>query len=233
MTEAEWLSANDPDEMLDHLQVEVGAARRPAGRRKLRLFACACCRRIWHLLDEGGRKAVAAAEGFAEGLVDRHELARARQVAAWNRGAFARADPLVYAAWEAGRLVTWPLDVQELARQVARWAALAVRVRPPGTMRGIWWGEGPDPDEGLNPAERAAQADLLREVFGNPFDPLPRRPFSADLRSLARSCQGDRALFPVLADALDDLGAEGPAGHLRQEGHVKGCHVLDWVLGRG
>jgi hypothetical protein len=36
----------------------------------------------------------------------------------------------------------------------------------------------------------------------------------------------------MLADALVDLGEEGAAAHLREGSHVKGCHVLDWVLGR-
>ena len=53
---------------------------------------------------------------------------------------------------------------------------------------------------------------------------------------LARECYdafpelSDR--FPILADALDDLGEGQAAEHCRRGGHVKGCHVLDWVLGK-
>jgi hypothetical protein len=43
MTEAEWLAATDPLPMLDFL-------RGKATNRKLRLFAVACCRRVWRLL---------------------------------------------------------------------------------------------------------------------------------------------------------------------------------------
>src|SRR5262245_56769410 len=45
---------------------------------KLRLFACACARRVWPLLaDERSRRAVVAAEGYADGLVSNAELERA------------------------------------------------------------------------------------------------------------------------------------------------------------
>jgi hypothetical protein len=54
--------------------------------------------------------------------------------------------------------------------------------------------------------------------------------------ALARECEhtfpGTSPCFPLLADALADLGHEEAAAHCRATGHVLGCHVLDWVLGR-
>ena len=48
MTADEWLTSADPRRMLAFLRERVS-------ERKLRLFACACCRRHWALLSDAGR----------------------------------------------------------------------------------------------------------------------------------------------------------------------------------
>ena len=61
MTEIEWLACTDPNRMLDFLENR-------ASDRKLRLFAVACCRRVWHLMkDRRHRDAVEAADQLADG----------------------------------------------------------------------------------------------------------------------------------------------------------------------
>ena len=76
------------------------------------------------------------------------------------------------------------------------------------------------------------QRELLHEILGNPFQPLPARDFPPEVVELARAChEGDHALYPLLADALMELGEDLAASHCRQAGHLKGCHVVDWVLG--
>jgi hypothetical protein len=62
MTESEWLACTDPKDMLAFLHDGK------ATDRKWWLYACACCRRAWHLLrDARGRRAVDVAESYAEG----------------------------------------------------------------------------------------------------------------------------------------------------------------------
>ena len=66
MTEQDWLACSDPEVLLKWLQ---RSKRHRSSERKLRLFSCACCRRIWYLLAEQSREAVEIAEGYADGEV--------------------------------------------------------------------------------------------------------------------------------------------------------------------
>ena len=64
MTEAEWLTADDPHDLLQ-------GVREVTSERKSRLFACACCRRVRHLLtDPRSWQAVEVAERYADGDAD-------------------------------------------------------------------------------------------------------------------------------------------------------------------
>lgn len=71
MTEPEWLASDDPEPMLAFLRGRASA-------RQLRLFAVACSRRVWLVLDNPGRAAVEAAERFADGLIGPEALRAAR-----------------------------------------------------------------------------------------------------------------------------------------------------------
>ena len=49
--------------------------RGKASERKLRLFDCACCRLVWHLLEHAElKRAVESGEQFADGLIDHATL---------------------------------------------------------------------------------------------------------------------------------------------------------------
>jgi hypothetical protein len=92
-----------------------------------------------------------------------------------------------------------------------------------------------DPD-----AEYAAQADLLRDIFGNPFRPVVFDPaWGTDTAvSLAKHVYESRdfSAMPILADSLQDAGCENAdvLTHCRDEKqpHVRGCWVVDLVLGK-
>src|SRR4051794_16613469 len=72
MTENDWLNSVDPHAMLEFLH-----QGRPS-KRKLRLFAVACSRRIWSLIDPLGQAAVEAADRYADGLAGVDEMRAAR-----------------------------------------------------------------------------------------------------------------------------------------------------------
>src|SRR5688572_30514162 len=67
MTETEWLLCEDPEPMLEFLG-------EGASRRKLRLFAVACCRRAWDQLGATSREAVDIAERYADGAATEEEV---------------------------------------------------------------------------------------------------------------------------------------------------------------
>ena len=87
--------------------------------------------------------------------------------------------------------------------------------------------------------ERASQAALVRDIFGDPFpppafDPAWRTP---DVDALAADIYEDRGFdrMPILADALEEAGCSNLAimGHCRGPGpHARGCWVLDTAVGK-
>src|SRR5262249_24486775 len=131
---AEWESRADPDRML-------GIVGGQTSDRKLRLFACACCRRFFDRLDlEGDQRAVQVGELIADGEANRQELA-------------------------AAHLLRYDLDLGEAdaykaARQaISVAAACAVNRLRPGRAAG---------ERGMRAVaeERRALCDLLRDILG-------------------------------------------------------------------
>ena len=80
---------------------------------------------------------------------------------------------------------------------------------------------------------------LLREIIGNPFRPVTFSPqwLTDTAVSLARQMYDARdfSAMPILAYALQDAGCDSDdiLNHCRQPGeHVRGCWVVDLVLGK-
>jgi hypothetical protein len=92
----------------------------------------------------------------------------------------------------------------------------------------------------LSDQEAEEQLKLARDIFGNPFRPLAFNPAWQTLSAinLAQTMYDARdfAAMPVLADALEDAGCAVPnvLAHCRDPkgGHVRGCWVVDLVLGK-
>jgi hypothetical protein len=244
MTEAEWLRCTTPWEMLNF-------QRDRASPRQFRLFACACCRRIWHLLDVAAQQAIACAERYGgERGVSKGQLKKAHKLIAPRR--YEYDSP----AWNAARAAQEATAVNLAAphgeyrvRQAdttTDQASLAVVPAQDRVGEYNTWAFGSSRLE-----ERAAHAELLRDILGNPFNPPP--PQSSSLlawhdglvvrlaraaweESVQPSGQLDPARLAVLADALLDAGCTDNAllDHLREPGpHVRGCWALDRLTDRG
>jgi hypothetical protein len=98
-------------------------------------------------------------------------------------------------------------------------------------------GEAGRPDEDAR--EEAEQVALLREIFGSPSRPASAHSpwLTSTAVSLAERVYAtqDFSALPILADALQDAGCENAEvlEHCRGGGeHVRGCWVIDLVLGR-
>jgi hypothetical protein len=84
-----------------------------------------------------------------------------------------------------------------------------------------------------------APAELLRDIFGNPFRPVTADPswLTSTVVALARGIYDDRAFdrLPILADALQDAGCDHAdiLAHCRSDDpHARGCWVVDLLLGK-
>jgi hypothetical protein len=233
VTEFEWSECARPERML-------AALRGKTTDRKLRLFACGCCRRMWHLLSGLDRRAVELAERFADG---RKPVAAVEHLARridWRKPGGAKYT--VYpTAFGAAELVLWnaPGALAQAAASAAVRKALAE--------------DGATQEEAFQAAQRAyyavraeaaqhearAHAWLLRCVFGDPFRPATFAPQwrTLTVMALARVVYERRnfSALPILADALQDAGCDNEEmlAHCRDTSanHARGCWAVDLVLG--
>lgn len=228
MTEADWLTCDDPEPMLAHLGPTVS-------ERKLRLFICACCRRLrsW-LRDERSQHALEVAERYADGGSSVKELAATRSAAekvAWNG--------LWYIRWyrpgrEAVAARHCVKEGSPVAAGVIAYATVLEDARAAMPWVIIW-------AEALS-IKRAEQACLLRDLFGNPFRPASVDPAwlawnDGCVAHLARAIhdQHDFGDLPILADALTDAGCydETILDHCRsRSSHARGCWVVEALRGQ-
>ena len=234
MTEDEWLHGDD-------LAAKIHYLGEGYSFRKARLFAVACGRTVRAINDSAdGRRALDALERLADdpGGVNRYVLYRTFRRARvlfppglWNPDEF------------ADLAVNWSYTTHSARVMNGAAAVCAEAAARIATGRG--WGTGSRPPEPAvhEALQRAAFREydrLLRDVAGNPFRPVAWDAAwrTADVAGVARAIYEERAFdrLPVLADALMDAGCEEDTviRHCRRPGpHVRGCWVVDAVLGKG
>ncbi|QEL19225.1 SMI1/KNR4 family protein [Limnoglobus roseus] len=221
MTEAEWLACVVPQRLLDLVR-DRGASR------QLRLVACAIARNRWHLLVAPcSRNAVEVAEQFADNFCSVDDLLAAQERAAVVASVAVQREP------------------QSLTTRAAR---LAVAATTEDAYTAAYLGTADVPNRQLSCAGSGSkfrevcveQVHIYRDIFGNPFRPVTFFPswLTPTSVAIATGIYDDRAFdrLPILADALQDAGCEDAdiLGHCRGDGpHVRGCWVIDGVLGKG
>ncbi len=206
MTESEWLTSTDPVAMLWHLSPDSQLERSQVSDRKLRLFACACLASLGRLRPDR--------EQWGEDGIDRNP--------------------------DADGPMGRPMTAFDWAMQ---WAQQDKTQREEGKV-------------GL------LRAAILRDIVGNPFRPMSITKEVIEchwlgeltVSRMAKAIYDSRHFedMPILADALEDAGCSNAdiLAHCRKVAmdrqewqaagepestavtHVRGCWVLDLILGR-
>lgn len=216
MTEAEWPNCQDPRRV-------IGAVQVGGSYRKLRLVLVATARLVWEQVPVWEMwEAVEACERRAEGAIGQEALDRFR-----------------HRFYEGYMLSDAPAEQRQWNEDPALRSVFALvfaTTYPDSNLRTLaandYWHSGTEP--------RGKQVcDIIRDIFGNPFRPVT---FSPEWRtdtavSLARQMYESRefSAMPILADALQDASCENHdvLSHCRGGGpHVRGCWVVDLVLGK-
>jgi hypothetical protein len=248
MTEQEWLNCTEPQRMLDFL-------RGKASDRSLRLFACASCRRVWHLLTEGrGRKAIEVAECYAD--IDREKIPLDLSEEDFELSVMSMS-----CENESENLMASATTAAEEAQASAAFAALkcltftgeaAAEYCSAHVVSAVFHAAtaATSPSAAAaRVAERGKQAILLRDIVGNPSRPITIDPgwlrwSDATIVRLAQAAYVERILpagtldntrLFILADALEEAGCsdEQILTHLRGDNeHYRGCFVVDALLGK-
>jgi len=223
MTESQWLEATTVHEF--HLYWTA-----PRRHRSWRLFGVACCRRAMALSPDARFDALAeCAEQFADDRLDWGQVKQLRKVIpAIRRELGDQFGPheVRHHTLDSLDQVTQQKPYDALSAVHKSRTAFGARDRP-GFQAGL-------------DLEEQAQVRLLRDIFGNPFrsvvfDPTWR---TSTVLALAKQMYDSRdfTLMPILADSLQDAGCEHAdiLNHCRDPHgvHVRGCWVVDGVLGK-
>ena len=245
MTGEEWLTCGSPERMVTDLD-----STSRIGERKVRLFAAACCRQVWHLLDtEHDQFAVELIERYADQRATAEELQQLnREYSRLGQEAYRRSQrlrptsldsDLAYRDSQRFYLISYAATSgsRELGMVVIYTTQCILRERI-GYRERIEAGDNEVWFQQVD-GEEAKLSVLFRDIVGNPFRPVAFDPAwrTSTVLALAEGIYADRAFdrLPILADALEDAGCDHPdiLQHCRGEGpHVRGCWIVDLILGK-
>lgn len=236
LSRAEWEESDDPDGM-------ILAQRLNRHTRKIRLLLIAHCRFVWDQLFDPSRQTVEVAERYVEGEVDPRELAAACQCAeeaflshfVHNRELNSKLEATLETAWDGSdrnHVEASGEQFNSVLHQTAT-AKLAILAAKPDYK--TWEPHFPAT---LPSSDRQRATQLVRELFGNPFQPVTIDPkWRTDtVVQLAEVIYQSRdfSTMPILADALQDVGCENEEilSHCRnpKQAHVRGCWLVDQIL---
>lgn len=242
MCEEEWLECRNPDALFDFLcgKMRRGWPRRSilppfaVSERKLRLYTCACCRRISGILDdERSQQAIVAAERYADWTADPAalEAAHTAAVAVVDEILRVPANPVGTAQLDGGlRARAWACRAATEVSLADRKFIQAVE----SVVQAATYIAVHDPAWSTEAASAAIREWLLRDIFGNPFQALPPLPeMPANVCNLAESLYAGEECVFALHDALLEGGQVELAEHFGGDAwHPKGCWALDQILGK-
>jgi hypothetical protein len=224
MEELEWLEGLNSASMLQF-------AGNRASSRQRRLFACALCRRIpkYLMRDRHCIAALETIERYADGSATVSEIGATTYMLDFLSQEVDLTEALSDLRQEAIEAVRRLCDVEHDGQQL---------------HTDLFWGNqlwvmlGPVESDPVATRCRIVN-EVLREIFGNPFRPVT---FDPDWRTstavaLAKQMYDTRdfSTMPILADALQEAGCDNAdiLDHCRGNGpHVRGCWVVDMVLGK-
>jgi len=230
MTSAEWLQEASAGTMLEAVRRHGRLPYRVVAR-KYRLTACAVFRWLAAKCDEPAMvTAVEACERYVDGGIGLSaveaaigELTKPTPVVLRDEDELGTLDPLSAAhhARHAARALAAPAPFSAAYDSAKAWGDF------------VGW-RAPDRSTHL-----ASLCPILRDIFGNPFGPVVLDPTWRTSTAVAIARQMDHSrdfsLMPILADALQDVGCDNPdiLDHCLGSGpHVRGCWVVDLILGK-
>lgn len=231
MTDKEWEECADPGPMLAFLGKKVSD-------RKIRLFAAACCRKVWPMLtDPRSQSAVVAAENLADNRLGEQERKFARTAALDATGYGAHPEAAWAVQWLLVRkasdcLLTEP---QTTDHPGGTPDAIVHAVGMDAYARA--WPVGADADAARKQAEsseRDRQAVLLRHIVGNPLRPHHASGnWASTVVQLATALYEGQDCSFALHDALLEAGHSDFSEHFREKEHPRGCWAVDLILKKG